>query len=168
MRIPRTGLIPPGKAGLVVLAAALLPVALKRARPLVKKVGSGLMRVGEMLQRSGDDETRQRATAPNEGMSEERRADSSAAGNPVKHTGDVDAPAPEADSGTEASASPAGREEIRAKKAATAKGDAEVEETPPVKRRRKRTQPAPDQPLNPKRTGPVPPRTPRARKRRET
>jgi Sec-independent protein translocase protein TatA len=54
MRPGRTA-IPPGKAGLVVLAAALVPIALKKMKPLTRAVGKGMSRFGEMLLKSAEE-----------------------------------------------------------------------------------------------------------------
>lgn len=43
------GVIPPGKAAIFVLAAALVPVVLKEAKPLVRAVGRGLRKLGDMV-----------------------------------------------------------------------------------------------------------------------
>lgn len=51
----RTGVIPPGKAGVIVMAAALVPIALKNFRPLVKRFGKGVVRVGKTIQRIADE-----------------------------------------------------------------------------------------------------------------
>ncbi len=51
-RIP--GIVPPGKAGLIMLAAALVPVAAKQAKPLVRAVGRGIKKVGEAIERIAD------------------------------------------------------------------------------------------------------------------
>lgn len=48
------GIIPPGKAGLFMLAAVLVPVVIKHAKPLVKKVGEGLQWLGEAVERVAD------------------------------------------------------------------------------------------------------------------
>ncbi len=51
-RIP--GIVSPGKAGLIMLVAALVPVAAKQAKPLVRAVGRGIKRVGEAIERIVD------------------------------------------------------------------------------------------------------------------
>lgn len=51
----RPGVIPPGKAGLFLLAAALVPVALKEAKPLVRAVGRGFRRLGVMFDKMADE-----------------------------------------------------------------------------------------------------------------
>lgn len=48
------GIVPPGKAGLIMLAAALIPVAAKQAKPLVRAVGRGIRKVGEAIERIVD------------------------------------------------------------------------------------------------------------------
>ncbi len=47
--------IPPGKAGLVVLAVATLPILLKKCKPLVKVVGSGLTKFGEAMTKAAEE-----------------------------------------------------------------------------------------------------------------
>lgn len=55
MNMRRTpGIVPPGKAGLIMLAAALVPVAAKQAKPLVRAVGRGIRKVGEAIERIVD------------------------------------------------------------------------------------------------------------------
>lgn len=46
----RRGVIPPGRAGLLILVAALVPVVLGKAKPWAKKVGQGLVKLGEKIQ----------------------------------------------------------------------------------------------------------------------
>ena len=46
------GAIPPGKLGLVVLAAALAPIFIRKCKPLVKGVADGLVKAGERLRNS--------------------------------------------------------------------------------------------------------------------
>jgi hypothetical protein len=50
----RTGVIPPGKAGLVMLAVAFVPVAIKACKPLVRAIGRGLKKAGEAAERVVD------------------------------------------------------------------------------------------------------------------
>lgn len=45
------GIVPPGKAGLLMLAFALVPIVLKEAKPLVRAAGRGLRRLGEAVER---------------------------------------------------------------------------------------------------------------------
>ncbi|HMS54800.1 MAG TPA: hypothetical protein PKA27_05325 [Fimbriimonadaceae bacterium] len=47
--------IPPGKAGLVVLAAALTPIVLRKMRPVTRAVGKGLAKVGDMLIKTAEE-----------------------------------------------------------------------------------------------------------------
>lgn len=42
-------IIPPGKAGLVVLAAALAPVVLRKFKPFAAAVGKGLSKMGDQM-----------------------------------------------------------------------------------------------------------------------
>lgn len=46
----RRGAIPPGKAGLVVLAAAAIPVVIGAAKPFARAIGRGLTKIGDKLQ----------------------------------------------------------------------------------------------------------------------
>lgn len=48
MRVGRS-VIPPGKAGVVILAAALVPVVLRKLKPVAKAVGQGISKVGETM-----------------------------------------------------------------------------------------------------------------------
>lgn len=47
--------IPPGKAGLVVLAAALTPIVLRKMRPVTRAVGKGLSKFGDMLIKTAEE-----------------------------------------------------------------------------------------------------------------
>ena len=47
--------IPPGKAGLIVLAVATLPILLRKCKPLVKVVGSGLTKFGEAMTKAAEE-----------------------------------------------------------------------------------------------------------------
>jgi hypothetical protein len=174
MRVPRIGILPPRLAGLVVLGAAVVPILIKGAKPIARKVANGLIRTGEKLRDTvaENEGTQAGPEAPNETMSEDSRRSTSAttAGSPDKDTSDIDAPAPPAETAKAAkkTISPTGQEEVSSRKAAVMKGDAEVADSPPVKKRRKQQQPEPDQPLNPKKTARVPPKNPRkARKKAE-
>lgn len=48
------GLIPPGKAGLVMLAVAFAPLALAACKPLARGLGKFLKKAGEMAERVAD------------------------------------------------------------------------------------------------------------------
>ncbi len=48
------GIVPPGKAGLLMLAAALVPIVLKEAKPLVRAAGRGLRHLGDAIMRIAD------------------------------------------------------------------------------------------------------------------
>ncbi|MCB8933544.1 MAG: hypothetical protein M9921_14820 [Fimbriimonadaceae bacterium] len=63
----RRGVIPPGKAGLLVLAAAMVPIVLGKAKPWAKKFGQGLVKLGEKLQEGAEEaaaEVQPEAAAP--------------------------------------------------------------------------------------------------------
>ncbi len=47
----RPGMIPPGRAGLIMLAASLIPLGVVRYRPVVRTVGRRLQRWGRTLER---------------------------------------------------------------------------------------------------------------------
>jgi hypothetical protein len=46
--------IPSGRVGWVVVAAAVLPVVIRAAKPIVRRVGDGLVSLGEKLRREAD------------------------------------------------------------------------------------------------------------------
>lgn len=48
------GIVPPGKAGLLMLAAALVPIVVKEAKPLVRAAGRGLRHLGDAIMRIAD------------------------------------------------------------------------------------------------------------------
>lgn len=48
------GVIPPGKAGLIMIAVALAPIAWKACKPLVRAVGRGLKEAGKVAERIVD------------------------------------------------------------------------------------------------------------------
>jgi len=69
------GMIPPGKAGLVVLAVAAVPIVVKKFRPIVRWTGRKLTQVGERVTKMADEVERyERETA-------ERHAQGSAGPN---------------------------------------------------------------------------------------
>lgn len=43
------GAIPPGKLGLVVLAAALVPIFIRKCKPFVRDLADGMVKAGEKL-----------------------------------------------------------------------------------------------------------------------
>lgn len=45
-----TGILPPGRAGLIVIAAVVGSVILQRSKPLARKLGEGLEHLGRKLQ----------------------------------------------------------------------------------------------------------------------
>ncbi|HRI45104.1 MAG TPA: hypothetical protein PLL78_07950 [Fimbriimonadaceae bacterium] len=45
----------PGRAGLIVLAAAAVPIVISAAKPLAKAIGRGLSKIGEKLQEAADE-----------------------------------------------------------------------------------------------------------------
>lgn len=67
--------IPPGKAGLIVLAAAVVPIVLKKMKPVTRAVGKGLANMGEMLVKSAEepqDEVKKETAAPPKSASAKR------------------------------------------------------------------------------------------------
>ena len=60
----RRGAIPPGKAGLVVLAAAAIPVVIGAAKPLARAVGRGLSKIGEKLQEAAAEAKKSNGAPP--------------------------------------------------------------------------------------------------------
>lgn len=45
----------PGRAGLIVLAAAAVPIVISAAKPLAKAIGRGLSKIGDKLQEAADE-----------------------------------------------------------------------------------------------------------------
>jgi len=60
----RRGAIPPGKAGLVVLAAAAIPVVIGAAKPLARAVGRGLTKIGDKLQEAAAEAKNSKGAPP--------------------------------------------------------------------------------------------------------
>ncbi|HRJ26956.1 MAG TPA: hypothetical protein PLO61_05545 [Fimbriimonadaceae bacterium] len=44
--------VPPGSVGWIVLAAAAIPILIRSAKPLARKIGQGLRKVGEQLEQA--------------------------------------------------------------------------------------------------------------------
>jgi hypothetical protein len=142
-------IIPPGRAGLIVLAAVITPVVLKKCRRITKRVGEGMMQVGEKLRDYANEGTSNNGAAPNADVKEANPATAATATTKVKAStkgADLNA------------ASPTGQEEMEAHIAADVKGDTAVPTAPPRKKRAAETKTKPDQPLNPKRTAVTPPK----------
>ncbi len=145
MRLPPQGIIPPGRAGLIVLAAALVPVALRHMKPFTRSLGDALVKAGEYL-RAPDDEprgTEPEAEPPKPDVDTKKKTTKVG-----KTAGDVPI----------TSASPTGQEELEAMQGVEAAGDGAspdpVPPTPqPAKPSRQRKKTPPDGPINPKRTG---------------
>jgi len=72
------GPIPPGKAGLIMLAAAAIPVAIAAFKPLARALGKGLVSAGEALKDAAKEETKT-ATASRAGGSAKNGAEGQAA-----------------------------------------------------------------------------------------
>ncbi|MBI1757329.1 MAG: hypothetical protein HYR64_09515 [Fimbriimonas ginsengisoli] len=72
MRIPPRGIVPPGRLGLLLIAAAMVPVVLARCKPFAKKVGEALVKAGEKLKETAEEPTKPVATAS--ATNDERRA----------------------------------------------------------------------------------------------
>ena len=79
----RPGVIPPGKAGIFLLAAALVPLALKEAKPLVRAMGRGLKNLGDKVDKWATSSEAEVAAEP---TVEESAAEPSAA-KPKKASG---------------------------------------------------------------------------------
>lgn len=135
------GVIPPGRAGVIMLAVAFAPLVLRKLKPVTRAVGEGLVKAGETLRRIAEDQgTATAATATNEAMrnpEETTKAGAEAADVPME------------------SASPIGQEEI-AEQAAV---EATAEHRPP----KRKPAPKPNKKTdigngpNPKRTRPKKP-----------
>ncbi|HRF59479.1 MAG TPA: hypothetical protein PLH94_06130 [Fimbriimonadaceae bacterium] len=50
----KRGPVPPNRTGLIMLAAAAIPVVVQAARPIAKAVGRGLIRAGQYLREAAD------------------------------------------------------------------------------------------------------------------
>jgi Sec-independent protein translocase protein TatA len=115
--------IPPGRAGLIVIAAALVPVAVKKFRPMVRAVGNGLINAGKTFQKLADDAEREAQAEAKEGETTVKNTEA------VQNEARENAPDVE-------TASPMGQNEVVAKKTkGTAKkaAAAEPKKKPPVK-----------------------------------
>ena len=60
----RRGAIPPGKAGLVVLAAAAIPVVIGAAKPFARAIGRGLTKIGDKLQEAASEAKKSNGVKP--------------------------------------------------------------------------------------------------------
>lgn len=56
MRIPNRGVIPPGKFGLIVLAAAVAPIVLKKCKPAGRAVAKGLGKFADKLRELSEED----------------------------------------------------------------------------------------------------------------
>jgi hypothetical protein len=72
-------IIPPGRAGLLVLAAATVPIVISRCKPLAKRVGEKMVEWGEKLQK----EARKPDPQPEPAKAEEAVATATAVAEPV-------------------------------------------------------------------------------------
>jgi Sec-independent protein translocase protein TatA len=64
--------IPPGGLGLIILAAALVPVAIRKFRPAVRWLGKQINEAGDTVARTADDDERREAEKYS--VKKERRA----------------------------------------------------------------------------------------------
>lgn len=74
----KRGPVPPNKTGLVMLAAAVIPVVVQAAKPLAKAVGRGLIRAGQFLREAADAEPRKGETEAPAATSETAQAEATA------------------------------------------------------------------------------------------
>lgn len=72
--------VPPGSVGWIVLAAAAIPILIRSAKPLARKLGQGLRKVGEQLEQAVE-EVRKDAPMNAEIVAEEPTTDSDAGSN---------------------------------------------------------------------------------------
>jgi hypothetical protein len=140
-------LLPPGRAGLIILAAAVTPIVLKKCKRLTQSLGKGVARFGEKLQEYAAEGTSPPADTPNADVKAETKATAGTTkvGAAVKGAAVT-------------TASPTGQEEIQANVGAEAAGAPTVPQAPPRKKGAAETKTKPDQPLNPKRTAVTPPK----------
>jgi hypothetical protein len=111
MRYPPRGVIPPGKAGLVILAAAVVPVVVKNFRPFAKTVGQGFVAMGEKIKEAAKGKSQEEV--------QEEFMQEAAADQPDVET-----------------ASPMGQAEVEAQEAAVDVGKQAVEKLPEKKKRK--------------------------------
>jgi len=123
-------IVPPGKAGLILIFALATPVVLATCRPLTRRIGEEMKKIGEKLQEFADEGTDKPDAAPNADMKADRQ--------------------------TAAAASPTGKAEVEANAAAQTKGSPKTEKPPARAKRTAEVKTKPDQPVNPKRTGVTP------------
>ncbi len=125
------GSIPFGRAGVIVMAAALIPVVIKKASPFAKLIGNGFITIGKVINEMADapeSGTAAKAAPPKEEVKETTATSSK-------------------------SASPTGKQEVEA--AAAAASTEPLKAKPKAKPRPAVKKPtAAVQPKNPKRTKP--------------
>jgi hypothetical protein len=136
--------VPPGKAGILIIAATVAPIFIRKLRPAVKLAGQGLVKAGEFVQKMADDV---RGETGAEGTSSPEETSNSQVN---EHSSKEDAEA----AGTKVTtASPTGHEEMERQHAVEAMGDGAVTEPAPPGSRKSKKKLEPDQKLNPKRQG---------------
>ena len=128
------GVVPPGKAGLLIVAAVIVPAAAKKLKPLAKWTGKSLVKVGEFVQKLADEAGTAIANADSKD-------------NVNDETTKVDTTAADVEVTT---SSPIGQEEIEAQAVAEAVGDGATPDPAPAPKRKHRKKSAPEQKLNPK------------------
>ena len=121
-------IVPPGKAGLILIFALATPIVLATCRPLTRRIGEEMKKIGEKLQEFADEGTDKPDAAPKADMKADRQT----------------------------AASPAGKAEVEAAEATGIKGNATTEKPPGRAKRTAEVKTKPDQPVNPKRTGVTP------------
>jgi hypothetical protein len=133
------GVVPPGAAGLVVLAVAAVPIVVKHFRPIIRRVGKGLVRAGERVQKMADEVEGYRTPRQERESNMNQQSDATNAGQPSEA----------AETPHHSTASPTSQPEVEAQKtqepAASAEGGA------PKRRGRKPMEGATPPAVNPKR-----------------
>jgi hypothetical protein len=148
MRIGR-GIVPPGKIGLVMIAAAVAPVVLRKAKPLAKAVGKGIAKLGEAVERIADNSTIDAQDREAERIRRQASQEDASDKNMNKETNDPPV------TPDERTASPIAHEELDAHKAKQAKKRAKP---PEAEKKRKEPKAGAEPPQNnPKRARRAPP-----------
>lgn len=135
------GSYPPGRAGLIIAAAALVPVVLRKAKPITRAVGNSLIWAGKVINELAE-EPKGTAKAGEPPKEQVKPSETKKKG---KKAGGVDV----------TTASPTGQEEMSQHAAAEAQGKSAPPkrvQTKPKTGESGRKKLEPDQPLNPKRT----------------
>jgi hypothetical protein len=128
----------PGPIGWVLIAAAVAPILIKKAKPVALKIADGLSKMGEKLREATLEGTDAEAAPPNGSVENKATTKRGKA------------------AGVARSASPAGQAEVQAQHAAEASGKPAPEKPPQRAKARSEAQPKPEAKLNPKRTARTP------------